>query len=396
MVKQNWKIPSEEKFRILDLHESATKKHYLIQEQQPFIKTETQKTNEFKPVNLGNLFGYGQYKSDNVKNQLNQLRPQILQFMKDNDSPNFTVNITAGESRVTNPSDFSQPGSLALARANSVRDYFNELFPEEIKSGKIKIVSPKDVTEVKIGDTKYYKGSANSKHDKPDERKFYLDHVNDYAAEQFVNFNVVGSGKKTEVEYICNWNEETTGGLADPKKNFVFQEKTFDISKMPVGQKIKFTFLPAQVPDMLTVNAGNKFYTTGFVGVGGKFWSLMLATILGNIYNGNPPSPFPQGIKPIDSKTVLDGYIPDDNLEQLLGHVLKINWKGGWTKQVPRIKWYQYDQPPIKSDTQNPDFDKKYGGSIVVTKEEGMNSLTYRVYSPIGTTIWKLFIRCFK
>lgn len=395
MIKQRWLISDEEKFRILNLHESATKNLYLVSEQ-IVTKTDEEKKSDFKPVKLANLFGYGQYESQEVLNKLKELKPQILDFMKNNDSSSFTINISGGESRVTNPEGFETPGSLALARANFVKDAFYGLFPEEIKSGQIKIVSPENVSQVSIGDTEYFKGSANSKHQNKNERKWYLDHVNDYATEQFVDFNVVGSGKKTQTNYVCNWNDEAAGGLADAKKNFVFKEQTFDISKIPNGQKIKLILNPAEVPDMLTVNVGNKFYTTGFVGQGGKFWSLILATILGNTYNGNPPKPFPQGIKQVDYKTILDGYTAVESLEQLLGHVVKIDWKGGWEKQVPKIKWYQYDQSPIDSNTNNPDLKGKYGGSIIITKEQGMDSLTYRVYSPIGTTIWKLFIRCFK
>lgn len=191
MIKQTWNIDSEEKMRILNLHESATKNLYLLKEQSNVINNPITTTtqNTFPSVNLGSLFGYGQFKSEEVKNQIKNLKPQIESFMKTNDSNSFTVNISAGESQVTNPPQFNEKGSLGLARANSVKQYFEEIFPEQIKSGVLKIKSPTSTSEVSIGKTQYKRGYQNNK-----------SYSVLYNKEQFVKFDIVGSGesKKTE------------------------------------------------------------------------------------------------------------------------------------------------------------------------------------------------------
>jgi len=115
MIKQNFNIDSVEMSRILQMHESATKNHYLIKEQrQPEVITNTEtKINKFPTTNLGNKFEYGKYDSPTVKTAIEQLKPQIEKFIQDSDSSNFTINISAGESRVTNPKGFETKGSLA-------------------------------------------------------------------------------------------------------------------------------------------------------------------------------------------------------------------------------------------------------------------------------------------
>jgi hypothetical protein len=134
MIKQNWNISTDEAKRILMMHESATKNQYLINEQrQETITTTEQQQNKFPLTNLGDKFEYGKYDSPSVKLAIEQLKPQIEEFIKKSDSSNFTINISAGESQVTNPKGFETKGSLALARANSVKKYFEEIFPDLIR-----------------------------------------------------------------------------------------------------------------------------------------------------------------------------------------------------------------------------------------------------------------------
>ena len=131
MIKQKWEISEDERNRILNLHESATKNLYLIKEQVQAASV-TKTDNKFPETKLGNNFEYGQFQSKRVKDLIFSLKPQIEEFIKNSDSSKFVVNITAGESQVTNPKGFEERGSLALARANSVSSYFQELFPELI------------------------------------------------------------------------------------------------------------------------------------------------------------------------------------------------------------------------------------------------------------------------
>ena len=191
MIKQNFNVNSDEVVRILRMHESATKNHYLIKEQRKDVVTTTTETqqNKFPSTKLGDKFEYGKYDSPSVKSAIEQLKPQIENFIKNSDSSNFTINISAGESQVTNPTGFKTRGSLALARANSVKKYFEEIFPDLIKNGVIVIKSPTSVEEVQIGETPY--GGPGSGDFKDPEKK------SKYDQEQFVNFDLVGSGSKT-------------------------------------------------------------------------------------------------------------------------------------------------------------------------------------------------------
>jgi len=201
MIKQNWNISTDEAKRILMMHEGATKNLYLVNEQRQEVVTTTEKQeNKFPLTNLGDKFEYGKYDSPTVKLAIEQLKPQIEEFIKKSDSSNFTINISAGESQVTNPKGFETKGSLALARANSVKKYFEELFPDLIKQGVIVIKSPSSVDGVKIGETPYG-GPGSGDFKKPEKKALY-------DQEQFVNFDLVGSGNKTvtttKTKTFCN------------------------------------------------------------------------------------------------------------------------------------------------------------------------------------------------
>ena len=206
MMRNIFDVSADEKRRILGLHESATKNQYLIYEQQPSTETpevttittiapvttvkptpEVTKTTKFGPIPLGDRFEYGKYESNTVKNNILELKPKIESFISTNtDYSSFEASITAGESKVTNPAGFETPGSLALARANSVKKYFEEIFPDLIKNGKLIIKSPSSVSDVVIGDTPYKAGQQNDVKLKPL-----------YQREQFVNFEIKGIGAVT-------------------------------------------------------------------------------------------------------------------------------------------------------------------------------------------------------
>lgn len=197
-----FEISSEERNRIMNLHEGATKRQYLTLEQvpQPIVTKTTKSSSDtvFPKQNLQNKFKFGEYQSDNVKNFIAGLKPKIEEFIKNSGGKNFVVNISAGESNVTNPQGFEEKGSLALARANSVKEYFQELFPELIKNGTLIIKTPKDVSEVVFGKTLYDKTKGDNKNPK----KIEL-----YNKEQFVDFDIQGTGQVRDINSIdiCQW-----------------------------------------------------------------------------------------------------------------------------------------------------------------------------------------------
>ena len=392
MKKTIFNIPIEEKVRILNLHESATKNLYLLGEQNNVKKIEPKKFT--LPNNTFSGGKYSQFNKEQVDNLINQMNDYLKKLPK---NQKITVEVVSSESKVTNydrekyPStgnpkeDYKkekrlEPGSLSRLRAQTMANYLVGKLPPNVQ------IVIKDLG----AQGPNWEPPQNAT---PDEiRKLASDEQ--FTKYQYVSFDILAQGENDDTKSICNLNDEAQGGLAPKEKNYVFVEKTIDISNLPNGQKIKFTFLPAEVPDMLLVTAGGKNYTTGFVGMPGNYWPIMLATVLGNTYNGKPPAPFPQDIKPIDYQTVLEKIQSNQYLKDILGHVVKIDWNKKYSKQVEQIKWYNFDKNPILSNTSDPDFGGKYGGSIIITKDSSMSSLTYRVYSPIGTTVWKLFARC--
>jgi len=255
-MKNLFDISSEEKNRILNLHENATKNQYLISEQSGqqsggVSKTSTTSKTSFPKQNIGNQFKFGEYQSDVVKNSISSLKPKIEEFIKNNGGKKFVVNISAGESNVTNPKGFEEKGSLALARANSVKQYFQELFPDLIKNKTLIIKSPDNVSQVVIGKTPYDKTKGDNKN--PEK-------IKQYKQEQFVTFDIQGSGEVENIENICDWEVAITGKTGDISKNYV----TADAKLQGKGA---LNFGTGSIPDRMIIknNKGVITQDTGYV-----------------------------------------------------------------------------------------------------------------------------------
>jgi hypothetical protein len=257
MIKQTWNINDNEKNRILNLHENATKLQYLTLEQSgqqsgPGVTTTVKTSNtEFPKQQLGNQFKFGEYQSDAVKKSIETLKPKIEEFIKNSGGKQFTVNISAGESNVTNPKGFETKGSLALARANSVKQYFQEILPELIKNGTLVIQGPTDVSQVIIGKTPYDKTKGDNKNPEL---------IKQYRQEQFVNFDIKGSGQVENIESICDWTASITGSTGNPAENYV----TTNIKLKGTGD---LTFNTGSIPDRMIVvdGKGKIIKDTGYI-----------------------------------------------------------------------------------------------------------------------------------
>ena len=258
MIKQTWDIDEDEKNRILNLHESATKRQYLTLEQavQPIVtKTTTSSTNTVFPTqNIGNQFKFGEYQSDVVKNSIVGLKPKIDEFIKNSGGKQFIVNISAGESNVTNPKGFETKGSLALARANSVKQYFQEIFPELIKNGILIIKVPADANKVVFGKTPYDKTKGDNKNPK----KIEL-----YNQEQFVTFDIEGTGEviDSDSQDICQWpGKQIKSGQGEEKYDYV-------LTNQKLFGKGDITFDTGTIPDRLVIlnKGGSVTQDTGYV-----------------------------------------------------------------------------------------------------------------------------------
>jgi hypothetical protein len=246
MIKQTWNINEDEKNRILNLHEGATKKLYLVGEQIVSKNVQgSQKDTNFPTQNIGSKFEYGEYDSEKVKNDILSLKPQIEDFITNSGGKQFVVNITSGESNVTNPKGFDVKGSLGLARANSVKRYFEDIFPDLIKQGILTINSPKSESDVVIGKTPYDKTKGDNKNPEL---------VKKYREEQFVKFDISGGGKK------CDFNLSVKAGKGKPNLNYITTNEF-------LGGKGVITFGPGQIPDRLIIvdNKGQIEFDTGYI-----------------------------------------------------------------------------------------------------------------------------------
>jgi hypothetical protein len=246
MIRQSWNISEYEKSRILNLHESATKKLYLVGEQTISNNVQgSQKQTKFPTQNIGDKFKFGEYDSENVKNSVLDLKPQIEDFIKNSGGNQFVVNIISGESNVTNPKGFETKGSLGLERANSVKKYFEEIFPDLIKQGVLTINYPKSETEVVIGKTPYDKTKGDNKNPEL---------VKKYKEEQFVKFDISGGGKE------CNFNFSVNSGQGKSSLNYITTNQFLK------GKGI-MTFSPDRIPDRLIVvnNKGQIESDTGYI-----------------------------------------------------------------------------------------------------------------------------------
>lgn len=373
-----FEISGEEKNRILNLHETATKRQYLTLEQDE--KVENIKT-VFPKQNVGNQFKFGEYQSDVVKSSIAGLKPNIEKFINENGGKEFIVNISAGESNVTNPKGFETKGSLALARANSVKQYFQEIFSDLIKKGTLIIKSPEDVSQVVLGKTPYDKTKGDIKN--PEKIKLYNQ-------EQFVTFDIVGSGNYDKIiKDFCKFSRDAKGGVAPPESGFLGYNETLDISSVSTGKLLTIKLNPYQFPDLLVVTLGNETKSSGFVGLGLASYLGILATILGNQYTlkGNPiPSIFPSDIEPMpieEAKKLFRSNIKF--IEDKTKHVLtEVNWQQPANVVLESIKFYKFKTNPVKSRV----------GVITFTKPEGVSEINVKVYSPIGDTIWNLNGAC--
>lgn len=257
MIKQLWDINKEEKSRILNLHEVATKRQYLTLEQSGQqsgvgVSTSTKTSDtDFPKQNVGNQFKFGEYQSDTVKKSIESLKPKIEEFIKTSGGKQFVVTINAGESNVTNPKGFETKGSLALARANSIKEYFQEIFPDLIKNGTLVIKGPTDVSQVVLGKTPYDKTKGDNKNPEL---------IKQYRQEQFVNFDIKGSGQVEKIDSICNWSATISGKTGNPSKNYI----TTNIKLKGTGV---LTFNTGSIPDRLTVvdSKGGITQDTGYV-----------------------------------------------------------------------------------------------------------------------------------
>jgi hypothetical protein len=407
MIKQTWVVSDDEKNRILNLHESATKKQYLGEQTKVITSTGTTTENKSYPKTpLGNKFEYGKYESDNVKNTILSLKQSIEDFIKNSDSSKFVININAGESQVTNPSGFEEKGSLALARANSVKKYFEEIFPDLIKKGILVINSPKDVSSVSIGKTPYGgKGSGDFSN---------LEKKKKYESEQFVDFNITGEGTKTVTtinsKFLCDTKSlQNEGGFLSADANFT-QIVPWKLNR---GEgDIFISFDTFTMPDIIYFEYNGKvFGDTSFRGGVSDAYRIFVGTALRSKFGINS-LPAQMGNNKVSSLRPNDQRLIQ-SLDEMKKWGLEESFKNtfGSESSLSNPSWMNFFK----------DFDKtgnkrklisNLGGNFpwgildspikqsVVTnigpikKVDGIDEIKVINVAPVGTTKWQVSLNC--
>lgn len=184
MIKQNFNIDKEEVLRILSLHETATKNHYLINEQQEIVK----KLEPKKFTLPNNTFPSGEFTNFD-RNAVDGVVKQLNDYLKGFPlNQKIEVEVESSESKVPNRGVGLNPGDLSKRRGEELIKYLN---------GKL----PKNVT-IKSKDL----GAQGPKWNPP--KNATTDQIRDLAKDpqytkyQYVSFNVLGSGESKEI--LCD------------------------------------------------------------------------------------------------------------------------------------------------------------------------------------------------
>ena len=201
MIKQTWNIDEDERNRILNLHESATKNLYLIKEQQQ-VKVGEKTTTTNKNFELDKKsFPAGLYSINKLgegKKDLDAKLQEIAQFAQENNGSQVNIQIEVGESKVTNFDNELKKtlaqGELAKLRGQKLQEYLTNYFQGLVESKYLTTMPniPTPQTNVELGTQKhdYIRGTDNPKDPK------YLD-------DQYVKFIITLSATKKEDVYGC-------------------------------------------------------------------------------------------------------------------------------------------------------------------------------------------------
>jgi hypothetical protein len=170
-MRKLFDINEDEKNRILEMHVSATKRHYLNEQ-------DVQTSSTPLTIPIGGTFASGVAEISDTS-RIDAIIPQIEEYIRQfPKNTKITLSVDAGESQVPNQEPYKTPGSLAFARAKSLRSVL------ENKLAKYKnILDFGTKPNVTIGKTPWdpTKGAKDP----------------NYTKEQFVNVVITPSGEKS-------------------------------------------------------------------------------------------------------------------------------------------------------------------------------------------------------
>jgi hypothetical protein len=183
MIKQTWQISDEERNRILSLHESATKNHYLMSEQ----NTEEIKTGS-KSLTDRVEFPSGLHSSSavNLENLIDL--SEIEKFLKEYNDNTIIIKLKSSESQVPNydrevtPKKKLNSGDLSKMRYETIRTFMTNWLNGLITKGIISQIPEFVDTEPQIDKTTPWDPNSS-----PQDPK--------YTKHQFVEIEIDATGK---------------------------------------------------------------------------------------------------------------------------------------------------------------------------------------------------------
>lgn len=258
MIKQNWNIGDEERKRILNLHETATKRNYLINEQTT-VEPETDIQGRVSIVEDKFTFNF-YFKSGHwspkgsapsitggtIVDQVDKVMRNVRTFLSQYINPQITkIEITSGESAVTNYDREVKPikkldsGELARRRNETMETLFNQYLGDLIEAGLIQKL-PQIAKEEKIG-------KETEKGEKADLEQFVQATIYVRGVKKQIgcklNVNIVVQYDKVpegdpkfhrcnDAEFQLTLNNIPVGEDGDP-------DSRFNLNNFPHGQSVK-------------------------------------------------------------------------------------------------------------------------------------------------------------
>lgn len=346
--------------------------------------------NERVELNFSNTFPSGQYDERYIKmDEFNTKLEPILNFIKTHPKNQIEINVTGGESQVTNPKGFEEKGSLAKKRSQVISDKIKEILQSKVDLGNIKFT----VGEPVIGQTPYQKGDDPNKQE--------------YTNEQFIKVTISVVGEKEKPNW-CSRYLESKGVKGDPTNGFTAKRDVFAVNG-DVG-KIRMVFDSYTVPDMFVVQYAGKTYHSGFVGNGSEKYTVALGTVLATQYGGNLHENFANyQTTDIDRgvwSTFQEMMKNKDDYNEFLDNmssVMEINknnvptWsyfkQSGYYK---KLRWKNIT-PAVNSIAKTAGFTLNQDSGaweLLVPKVKGQDEVILWNIAPLGTTKWRVYFYC--
>lgn len=216
MIKQIWGISDDEKNRILNLHESATKNLYLINEQQ--IKP-------IKQFNITNSFKSGQYQLTTTT-EIDTAITEINNIVSKTPNVKYDVVVTSSESKVPNRGVGLKPGDLSLKRGQVAEQYIK---------GKLgdKVIVKVNNLGAQGPEWDQSKGNNNP----------------EYTKYQYVTISLVVSGGDNGTPNsgtVCTTNINGEGKQGKPSNNYITTNE-------PLDGKGELVFTTGSIPDRVII-----------------------------------------------------------------------------------------------------------------------------------------------